>query len=62
MYVLAGTAILWMLAIEVGRTYDWSQRVRGFFDLLALAGFALGLWMTYQLWRRRSGSDRNDRG
>ncbi len=62
MYVLAGTAILWLLVIEIGKAYDWPMRVRGFFDLLALAGFALGLWMTYQLWRRRSDSDRNDKG
>lgn len=62
MYILAGTAILWVLVNEIGSTYGWSPRLRGFFDLLALAGFALGLWMTYQLWRRRSGSDRNDKG
>ncbi|MBW7922776.1 MAG: DUF5337 domain-containing protein [Rubellimicrobium sp.] len=60
MIVLAGTGILWVLATEIGKTYDWPMRVSAFFDILALAGFALGLWMTYQLWRRRGGTDRND--
>ncbi len=62
MFVLAGTGILWILTTEIGRTYDWSQRVLAFCDLAALAGFALGLWMTYQIWRRRRDRDRNDQG
>jgi len=60
MFILAGTGILWVLVTEIGRTYGWPVRVSAFFDILALAGFALGLWMTYQIWRRRRGSGRND--
>lgn len=62
MYLLAGTGIGWILVTEIGRTYGWSQRVSAMFDLLALAGFALGLWMTYQIWRRRrDGNGQNDK-
>lgn len=56
--VMAGTAIFWILATAVGGEYGLSQRVRALLDLIALAGFALGLWMTYQVWRMR----RSDRG
>lgn len=58
MYVLAGTGVLWIFVTMIGQDYGWSMRVRTVFDLLALLGFALGLWMTYQIWRRR----RNDKG
>ncbi|MCC7321026.1 MAG: DUF5337 domain-containing protein [Rubellimicrobium sp.] len=58
MVVLIVTAVTWILAIEIGSQYDWPVRLRVLVDLMALAGFALGLWMTYQLWRRR----RNDKG
>jgi hypothetical protein len=37
----------------VGGALDWSQRTRALFDLAALAGFGLALWMIIGLWRDR---------
>lgn len=51
--VMAGTGLLWALATWAGGALELPQRVRALLDLFALAGFGLGLWMTYQLWRRR---------
>ena len=61
--VMAGTAVFWILATAIGGEYGLSLRVRALLDLIALAGFALGLWMTYQVWRlRKSDRGRNDKG
>ncbi|MCL3882761.1 DUF5337 domain-containing protein [Marivita sp. GX14005] len=54
--LIAGVGVFWILITMIGAQYGWSQRTRALFDLAALAGFGLGIWMTYQLWRAR----RND--
>ena len=51
--VIAGTGILWVLANLLGEEYGWSQRTRGLFDLIALAGFGLALVLAIGLWRSR---------
>lgn len=51
--IVAGTAVLWILVTMIGAEYGWSNRVRAFFDLAALAGFGFALWQTYRLWRAR---------
>ena len=51
--IMAGTGVFWILATALGAEYDWPQRVRGIFDLAALAGFGFALWKTYHLWRAR---------
>lgn len=53
--VMAGTGVLWALATWAGGALDLPQRVRALFDLFALLGFGLGLWMTFHLWRARRG-------
>ncbi|MFD1343827.1 DUF5337 domain-containing protein [Litorisediminicola beolgyonensis] len=56
--VIAGTGLAWIAATALGTALDWSQRTRAFFDLAALAGFGVAIWMIYQLWRaRRTGKD-----
>ncbi|MCR9107607.1 DUF5337 domain-containing protein [Marivita sp. XM-24bin2] len=50
---IAGVGLGWILVTAIGAEYGWSQRTRALFDLVALAGFGAGLWMTYQLWRAR---------
>ncbi len=50
---IAGIGLFWMLVTALGAQYGWSQRTRALFDLVALAGFGAGLWMTYKLWRAR---------
>ncbi|MEM8538214.1 MAG: DUF5337 domain-containing protein [Pseudomonadota bacterium] len=52
--IVAGTAVLWVLANLLGAEYGWSVRTRALFDLVALAGFGFALWQTFRLWRRRS--------
>ena len=49
--VLAGTGLFWIAATWAGGAWDWSFRVRAFFDLFALAGFGFGLYLTWQAWR-----------
>ncbi|WP_439156192.1 DUF5337 domain-containing protein [Yoonia sp.] len=56
--IMAGTGVMWMVAIWAGSQYGWSNRARAFFDLAALAGFGFALWQTFQLWRARQ----NDKG
>ncbi|SDE00849.1 DUF5337 domain-containing protein [Limimaricola pyoseonensis] len=56
--VLAGTGVFWIAATAAGILLDLPQRWRGLFDLMALAGFVMGLWMTYQTWRARQDDER----
>ncbi len=56
--VMAGTGLFWVIAIWAGTALDLSQRTRGLLDLIALAGFVLALWMTYQTWRARRDDER----
>jgi hypothetical protein len=56
--ILAGVALLWILATALGAEYGWPQGVRLALDLIALGGMAGALWMTWTVWRLR----RNDKG
>jgi threonine/homoserine/homoserine lactone efflux protein len=56
--VMVGTAVFWIAATYLGGELGLSNRTRALFDLMALAGFGLALWMTYQVWRLRQ----NDKG
>jgi len=49
--IIAGSGVFWILAIWIGGALGLSTRLRALFDLVALAGFGFGLWMTYQAWR-----------
>lgn len=51
--VIAGVGLFWIAMTALGGALDWSQRTRALFDLLALAGFGLALWMIFGLWRDR---------
>ncbi len=51
--VIAGTMILWMSAQWLGGQIGLQARYVFLFDLLALAGFAWALVVTYQIWRKR---------
>lgn len=56
--LLAATAVFWILATATGSEYDLGQRVRALLDLIALAGFGLGIWLTYKAWRAGRGDKR----
>ena len=56
--VLAGTGLFWIAATWIGGALGLENRVRALFDLIALAGFGLALWMTYQAWRERQDDER----
>lgn len=56
--VIAGTAVLWVLASLIGAEYGWSNRTRALVDMLALAGFIWALVLIYQLWRARQSNQR----
>jgi uncharacterized membrane protein len=45
--LMAGTGLFWIAAMFLGSQLDWPDRTRALFDLIALAGFGLSLWMTY---------------
>ena len=49
--VFVATGLFWIAAIWIGGRLGLSIRTRALFDLIALAGFAFGLWMTYRAWR-----------
>ena len=51
--VIAGTAVLWVLATFIGGEMGWSNRTRALFDLLALAGVTWAFVLIYQIWRTR---------
>jgi len=48
---VAAVGVYWVLAWEIGDQYGLSNRVRALLDLIALGGFAFGLWLGYGLWR-----------
>ena len=50
---MAATGVLWIIATFAGEKLGWGVRIRALFDLLALAGFGLALYMTFNLWRSR---------
>lgn len=51
--LIAFTGIGWLLVLALGGQLGWSQRTLAFFDLAALAGFAMGLWLLFGIWRAR---------
>lgn len=50
---VAGVGVFWIIATLAGSQLGLSQRVRVLFDLFALAGFGVALWMTIDIWRKR---------
>lgn len=56
--VLAAVGVLWIGSTALGRSLGWSNRLIALFDLFALAGFGVALYLTWQVWRLR----RADRG
>ncbi|MDU8945875.1 DUF5337 domain-containing protein [Ovoidimarina sediminis] len=53
--VIAAVMVLWMVAQWLGGAMGWPARYVFLFDMLALAGFVWCLFVTWQIWRRRSG-------
>ena len=51
--VIAGTGIYWILAIQLGAHFEWSNRTRALLDLVALAGFAWAAIVAIGIWRQR---------
>lgn len=51
--VMAATGVFWICATLAGEKLGLSMRIRALFDLLALAGFGVALYMTYKVWRAR---------
>jgi threonine/homoserine/homoserine lactone efflux protein len=51
--VIAGTALLWVVATYLGAKLGLGQRVLALFDLMALGGFLWAMWMIYNIWRAR---------
>ncbi len=47
------TAMLWVTVLALGNSLGWSQRTLAFFDLAALAGFVMAMWLLFGLWRAR---------
>lgn len=56
--LIAGVSVIWVGAQALGNTLGWSHRTLAFFDLVALAGFGVALWLIYGLWR----ASRNNMG
>ncbi len=53
--VITATMVLWIGAQYVGGQMGWPPRFALLFDLLAVAGFAWALVVTYRIWRQRQG-------
>ena len=51
--LIAFTGIAWVLAGAFGRSQGWTMRAHAFFDLAALAGFTMALWLIFGIWRAR---------
>jgi len=51
--VIAGTGALWILVTLIGQKEGFSQGLRLFFDLMALAGFVFAFRLIFQYWRAR---------
>lgn len=51
--VIALTGLFWVGATWAGSHWDWPNRTRALLDLLALAGFAFALIVTFRIWRMR---------
>jgi len=55
--LIASVGIAYVLALAAGSWLGWSQRTLAFFDLAALAGFTMALWLLYGLWRSRRNNE-----
>ena len=51
--LIAMTMVLWMAAQWRGGEMGWELRYVFLYDLVALAAFAWGMYLTWQLWRNR---------
>ena len=51
--VIAMTMLLWMAAQWLGGEMGWEVRYVFLFDLVALAAFTWGMYVTWQIWRKR---------
>jgi hypothetical protein len=51
--VIAGTGVYWILVIQLGAHFGWSNRLRALLDLVALAGFAWAAIVAIGIWRER---------
>ena len=56
--VIAVTGVFWIAATWAGGQFGWSMRIRALADMMALAGFAFALIVTFRMWRARQ----NDEG
>lgn len=54
--VIAVIVIAWLLANWIGPALGLPGRYAILFDMLALAGFAWVLFVTFQIWRKRRGN------
>jgi len=59
--VIAGTGVLWLLALLAGGALGLSPRTLALFDILALVGFGYGLWCVVKVWRARRDQDNRGR-
>lgn len=55
--LVAGTGVLYIVVQLVAAQYDWSHRIRGFFDIAALGAFGYALWLTVKFWRTTRRTD-----
>ncbi len=51
--LIAAVGVLYVAITALGASLGWSHRTMALFDLAALAGFAMAIWMIYGLWRAR---------
>lgn len=49
--VLAGAGVFWIVVEWVGAAQGFSNRTLGLFNLIALAGFGVGLWLAFRAWQ-----------
>ena len=55
--VAAATGVYWVAVTWAGSHWDWPQRTRALFDLIALAGFAFVLITAFRIWRSRQNKE-----
>ena len=51
--VIAITGLFWIGTTWAGGQFEWSNRIRALADMMALAGFAFALILTFRIWRAR---------
>ncbi len=55
--VIAATGLFWVGATWAGGRFGWPERTRALMDLVALAGFAFALVVTFRMWRTRQNDE-----